>query len=126
MIGYWRKHDVCLSVCMSVRLSVTLSSVHCVSQSKAKSCTSVFLIDMFLFVHLNTFAVRCSLSFSHKTRFRSSGNEIGNAVYGYMASGSNTSVMHIAQHICSGTVPFTRQLLPGQVSDNASCYYRVK
>ena len=63
MIGYWHhsvvRPSVRLSVCLSVCLSVMLCIVTLRVGVAAKSCTSVFLAGMFLFVCSDTFAVGC-------------------------------------------------------------------
>jgi len=61
MIGYWHivLSSVCLSVHPSVRLSVTRCIVAVMVGIQAKSCTSVFLAGMFLFVRSNISAVGC-------------------------------------------------------------------
>ena len=51
--------SVCPSVCLSVCLSVMLCIVTLRVGVAAKSCTSVFLAGMFLFVCSDTFAVGC-------------------------------------------------------------------
>jgi len=53
MIGYWRNTVVRLSVCDRVTLCILALMVYV----QAKSCTSVFLAGMFLFLPSDTFAV---------------------------------------------------------------------
>ena len=55
MIGYWHQHVVCPSVHLTVTLCIMAPRVGV----RTKSCTSVFLAGMFLFVPSNTVAVAC-------------------------------------------------------------------